>query len=247
MEFLDGQTLREFLQNEQLDFIARVRIWREIEEAIEYTHQKKLYHGDLHDRNILMVGDHIKIIDFGTSRFTLKSDNPIVRETKMLLNLGQEMLSGYQPRLRQITDFDLCSLRPELALSVVSAWVSILVEWREIERVFKIRRDDEELVRYFMSLAYAISSAPVFSLEMMVKNIEKHRLFSKISIRGMPTDTIALFLGCCANWALTRMHYLETKEDNANYGIGIVREDNESTLKSAWPKLQSIFIKAGPF
>jgi serine/threonine protein kinase len=247
MEFLEGQTLREYLQNKQLDLITRVRISHEIEEAIEYSHQKKLYHGDLHDRNVLIVGDHVKIIDFGTSSFALKGPNVVERETGMLLNLGQEILSGYQPRLRQITDFDLYSLGPELALAVLSAWGSVLLDWSELQGVFRIRRDDDELVRYFMTLAYDVCSAPVFSLEMMVKNINKARLFSKVFIRNIPSDTAALFLGCCANWAQTRLRFEEANETEAAYPIHLVREDSENILKSAWPRLRSVFIKTGPF
>lgn len=66
MEYVDGQTLSDFLAANPSRNL-RLHIVHEILEALQYIHTKQIIHRDLKPSNILVSsnGNHIKIIDFG--------------------------------------------------------------------------------------------------------------------------------------------------------------------------------------
>lgn len=66
MEYVEGLTLKEWLQNDHNRKECR-RIARQIAEALEYIHSKGVVHRDLKPENIIITnnGDNVKLIDFG--------------------------------------------------------------------------------------------------------------------------------------------------------------------------------------
>lgn len=66
MEYVDGITLREFLQQNPSNQTKR-KIAKEILEAMAYYHRLQIIHRDLKPDNILITrnGNNVKIIDFG--------------------------------------------------------------------------------------------------------------------------------------------------------------------------------------
>lgn len=66
MEFIDGVTLKEWLQG-TTSRQQRRRIARELTEAVGYTHTKGIVHRDLKPENILITtnGESVKLVDFG--------------------------------------------------------------------------------------------------------------------------------------------------------------------------------------
>lgn len=66
MEFIDGVTLKEWLQGTTSQQQRR-RIARELTEAVGYTHTKGIVHRDLKPENILITtnGESVKLVDFG--------------------------------------------------------------------------------------------------------------------------------------------------------------------------------------
>lgn len=68
MEFIDGITLRDYLKRAP-HFSERYRTWCQIADAVYAAHSVDVFHGDLHDRNILVTRTGVKLIDFGTSAF----------------------------------------------------------------------------------------------------------------------------------------------------------------------------------
>ena len=69
MEYIEGQSLREFLQDGKLDTQLILRIARQLADAIQYIHALQIVHRDLKPENILITnnGQHVKLIDFGFS------------------------------------------------------------------------------------------------------------------------------------------------------------------------------------
>lgn len=69
MEYIEGQSLREFLQKERLDTQQILRIARQLADAIQHIHSLQIVHRDLKPENILITnnGQHVKLIDFGFS------------------------------------------------------------------------------------------------------------------------------------------------------------------------------------
>lgn len=68
MEYIDGTTLKEFLQT-KIDNKIREKIVTELLSALNYLHHAQLTHRDLKPSNILITnnGNNVKIIDFGLS------------------------------------------------------------------------------------------------------------------------------------------------------------------------------------
>ena len=69
MEFIDGETLTDFLHKKQTSLPILKKIVGEICEALSYIHSKQIIHRDLKPENILItyIGQHVKLIDFGFS------------------------------------------------------------------------------------------------------------------------------------------------------------------------------------
>jgi serine/threonine protein kinase len=66
MEYVEGSTLKEWLQGETQRQTRR-RIARELTEAVGYIHSKGIVHRDLKPENIIIThnGENVKLIDFG--------------------------------------------------------------------------------------------------------------------------------------------------------------------------------------
>lgn len=66
MEYIEGSTLKEWLQGDTLRQ-TRQRIARELTEAVGYIHSKGIVHRDLKPENIIIThnGENVKLIDFG--------------------------------------------------------------------------------------------------------------------------------------------------------------------------------------
>ena len=67
MEYVDGQTLREWLAEGQHSIEQRLRVATQLVEAVAYIHRAGVVHRDLKPENILITrnGDNVKLIDFG--------------------------------------------------------------------------------------------------------------------------------------------------------------------------------------
>ena len=69
LEYVDGVTLREFMQQGKLTRPLAVKIIGELCSALQYIHSKKIVHRDLKPDNILIThnGNNVKLIDFSLS------------------------------------------------------------------------------------------------------------------------------------------------------------------------------------
>jgi hypothetical protein len=69
MEFVDGLSLRQLLQQRKLAPPEALAIVPKICEALQYAHQQGIVHRDIKPENILMDKDgHVKIADFGIAK-----------------------------------------------------------------------------------------------------------------------------------------------------------------------------------
>ena len=68
LEYLEGQTLRERLEQERLSVRESIRIAKEIADALTVAHGKKLIHRDLKPENVMLARDgRLRVLDFGLS------------------------------------------------------------------------------------------------------------------------------------------------------------------------------------
>ncbi|MFC1994759.1 serine/threonine protein kinase [Chloroflexota bacterium] len=241
MEFLEGETLNDFLQSELRDFMQRVRIWREIEGAIEYAHDRGVYHGDLHNRNVIIVEGTAKVIDFGTSLFAQIKAESRSRESKHLFSLSQDIFCDYEPSLKEIVDMQIQRLKPELALEALSVWVSALVQWQEILTAQRIC-SEKRVYEAIKGLAFDMCAAPVFAVP---------RVVDMLAQSGISKTNLDFLTGWCVYFAGMRMESSEKpKRKSGGQHEGIVftdRQLNESLLETLWPSLRSHFLDFGPF
>jgi eukaryotic-like serine/threonine-protein kinase len=69
MEYVDGQTLRQFMQDEQPDLPKLLRQLQHVAEGLAKAHAAGIVHRDLKPDNIMVTHDgHAKILDFGLAK-----------------------------------------------------------------------------------------------------------------------------------------------------------------------------------
>jgi serine/threonine protein kinase len=238
MEYTEGVNLGVFMKMHHSDFFQRYRLWRQLEEALDYSHGLGVFHGDLHPGNVLVAGETIKVIDFGTSIFAGKKADPYKRETRLLIALAGEIFPRYEPDLRDIIDVDLRPLSPTTALYVLSAWVSILFRWRE---TFAVKRREDWLLTAMNHLAFDVMQVPLFSIPSLVQRLARKRASTNVQNR---------FVAECLNWANVFLKKtLVTGSRPAYYSndADLDPELNQSRLKDLAPCLRETLYKNGPF
>ena len=69
LEYLEGQTLRERLEQERLSLKESIRIAKAIAQALEAAHEKAILHRDLKPDNVMLARDgRLRVLDFGLSQ-----------------------------------------------------------------------------------------------------------------------------------------------------------------------------------
>lgn len=69
MEYIEGQTLREWLEDDEPSLERQLNLFRQIALAVEFAHQNLIIHRDLTPNNVLVTAsEQAKLIDFGIAR-----------------------------------------------------------------------------------------------------------------------------------------------------------------------------------
>jgi serine/threonine protein kinase len=72
MEYVAGQPLDTYCNSEKLSIPARLRLFRQVCDAVQYAHQKLIVHRDLKPGNILVSHEGVpKLLDFGLAKLLL--------------------------------------------------------------------------------------------------------------------------------------------------------------------------------
>ncbi|MBZ5625267.1 MAG: protein kinase, partial [Acidobacteriia bacterium] len=100
MEFLEGRTLKDIIQERQpLSLLEKVGIMTQVAEGLAYAHSKGIVHRDVKPENIMLLpDDSVKIMDFGIA---LAPDrHTVMTETGGIIGtppyFAPEQLEGYK-------------------------------------------------------------------------------------------------------------------------------------------------------
>jgi len=98
MEYVEGERLDHYCDRHDLDVQARLRLFLQICDAVEYAHRHLIVHRDLKPGNILVTSEgSVKLLDFGTGAVLASRNDLTVTRTRMLTPryASPERLLGY--------------------------------------------------------------------------------------------------------------------------------------------------------
>lgn len=124
MEYIEGMTLGEYLAKANPGIEQRVRVLDDILSTVEYCQKAGIYHGDLHDRNIIITrGSKPKIIDFGTSIFNSDKSKNLKRASCFL----QRITIKLAPDLYRLGfgEIDCFKFHPDYMLDGCNVWLGV--------------------------------------------------------------------------------------------------------------------------
>ncbi len=69
MEYVEGKSIHEFCDDQRLSLTARIKLFQQDCQSVQYLHQNSILHRDLKPSNILVSSDGIvKLLDFGIAK-----------------------------------------------------------------------------------------------------------------------------------------------------------------------------------
>jgi serine/threonine-protein kinase len=94
MEYVPGQPINRYCDYKRLDVAARVRLFGQVLDAVQYAHANLVVHRDLKPSNILVTADgQARLLDFGIAK--LLADDETAQETRLTQLSGRALTPDY--------------------------------------------------------------------------------------------------------------------------------------------------------
>ncbi len=149
MEQVEGVPLKSVRASLDDDLPMRAMFWLDVFRGLDDAQRIGIYHGDLHDGNVLVRAFHATLIDFGTSALAGKSRS-LNRHARMVHQFAQRLL----PELEHyVAPPDIPNLvRPQYVIYAVEQWVQTASGLRRLD-VNLSSISDQDLALRLTSLA----------------------------------------------------------------------------------------------
>ena len=87
MEHVDGVTITQYCEQTQCSIAERLRLFRDLCEAVQFVHRHAIVHRDLKPSNVLVTSDRVvKLLDFGISKqLDATDDSALATQTSVRL------------------------------------------------------------------------------------------------------------------------------------------------------------------
>jgi serine/threonine protein kinase/Flp pilus assembly protein TadD len=94
MEYVQGELLTDWCDAQRLDIRARLRLFLQVLEAVQYAHERQVIHRDLKPSNILVTNaGQVRLLDFGIA--TLLDDGEVAGMTPLTTVYGHALTPIY--------------------------------------------------------------------------------------------------------------------------------------------------------
>lgn len=117
MEFVQGEPLDRFCDRRKLDTTARLRLFLQVCDVVQYAHQRLIIHRDLKPNNILVGADGApKLLDFGIAK--ILESGQTAKSTKETLSVYR-MLTPHYASPEQITGEAITTASDVYSLGII--------------------------------------------------------------------------------------------------------------------------------
>ena len=97
MEYVEGESIRDFCDNQRFDISDRLRLFTKVCEAISYAHQQLIVHRDIKPSNIIVTASgEPKLLDFGIAKLLLPNTRAAERTATQFHVMTPEYASPEQ-------------------------------------------------------------------------------------------------------------------------------------------------------
>jgi serine/threonine-protein kinase len=121
LEYVEGQPIDRYCQQQGLDAVARIRLFLDVLAAVTHAHSRLILHRDLKPSNILVTAEgQAKLLDFGIAK--LLDDAAQAQDGAAATELTQRAGSAYTPQFaapEQVQQADVTTATDVYALGVL--------------------------------------------------------------------------------------------------------------------------------
>jgi len=97
MEYVEGESIRDFCDNQRFDITGRLRLFTKVCEAISYAHQQLIVHRDIKPSNIIVTASgEPKLLDFGIAKLLVPNTKDVERTATQFHVMTPEYASPEQ-------------------------------------------------------------------------------------------------------------------------------------------------------